>query len=71
MTHRRSVPPGLRDAYDIAIAHGWTIEVLGSGHLRWSPPKGPYIVAARSPSDYRGIRNAIARLRRAGLPIPH
>ncbi len=68
---RRSIPRDLRVAHDLAIAHGWRLESLGSGHLRWMPPAGRFIVTASTPSDGRATRNIIAMLRRAGLPIPH
>lgn len=70
-TDRRSVPRELRGVYELAVAHGWRVDVLGSGHLRWLPPRGDFIVTSFSPSDHRARSNAIARFRKAGLPVPH
>jgi hypothetical protein len=67
---RRSVPRELQPAFDLALALGWRTEALGSGHLRWVPPEGRFVVTSSTPSDGRGVRNALAMLRRAGLPLP-
>lgn len=53
-----------------AIKLGWTVEVTGSGHLKWKPPDGsPFVVSSRTPSDPRALQNLRAYLRRAGLPL--
>lgn len=38
---------------------GWTVDVTGGGHLRLAPPA----------SEYRGLRNLRAMLRRRGLAL--
>jgi predicted RNA binding protein YcfA (HicA-like mRNA interferase family) len=41
------------------------IRRTGSGHICWRHPSGVRYVTPSSPSDYRGIRNARADIRRA------
>ncbi|WP_158635033.1 hypothetical protein [Tsukamurella asaccharolytica] len=58
----------------LAVAHGWRLDTCRR-HLRLIPPPCrhdlPVLVLARTPSDWRGTRNLAARLRRAGVPVPH
>jgi hypothetical protein len=48
---------------------GWEARVTGSGHWRLRAPSGALIFTASTPSDYRGLANLRARLRRAGAPV--
>lgn len=57
-----------RQLIRLAKKQGWSAELTKGGHVRLTPPNGDYIVMP-SPSDWRGIRNAKARLRRAGLVV--
>jgi hypothetical protein len=61
------IPEPYRSLYRHALAAGWVVTRLGSGHLRWQPPDGGCIITAASPGDRRSFRNGRARLRRAGL----
>lgn len=72
------VPKRLKKIVKAAEAAGWRYDVNKGNHHRLWPPKGTLmpdgepcgpIQFACSPSDIRGDRNAIARLRRAGLDI--
>ena len=49
---------------------GWTVELRRSGHYRLDPPGGggPYFTGS-TPSDWRGIRNLVADLRRRGARL--
>ena len=65
-----SVPRQLRDAGKRALAQGWTIDRTGSGHHRWRGPHGkPTVFTPSTPSDPRSFRNALAKLKRAGLDL--
>lgn len=64
-----SLKQDLRDVVDHAVRHGWTQTRTRGGHLRLTPPDGGRVLFSPStPSDYRGIRNLAAQLRRAGVP---
>jgi hypothetical protein len=39
------------------------------GHVKVFVPGGPMIIVSKSPSDWRGVLNARAAFRRAGLDI--
>lgn len=76
----REVPRRLRRYVDAAVAAGWQLEYSASGHPRLVPPAGWLtrsgepavpVVFASTPSTYRGDHNSVARLRRAGVRIPH
>jgi hypothetical protein len=52
---------------DEALSKGWTGEVLGSGHIRLTPPPktgGQPVVFSSTHTDYRGQRNARSYYRR-------
>ncbi len=64
------IPEAYRDAFRAARRAGWTItRGRGSSHLHWRSPGGQLVVTASTPSDWRGRRNDLARLRRAGLRV--
>lgn len=76
-----AAPKHLRSLVALAEAHGWTYDETGDGHPRLTPPAGVVdpatgrpaapAVMAKTPSDARGTRNAVAYLRRCGVPVPH
>ena len=68
-----------RDLRFLAVAAGeagWTLTFTSGNHPKLNPPRGmtdsdgtlvPFVTLAGSPSDVRGVRNAKAALRRAGV----
>ena len=64
------LPPEYRRLAKFAAAHGWRVERVKGGHLRWINPQGRDVPAASTPSDNRDMQNLVAMLRRAGLPVP-
>lgn len=55
------------DLVDLARSQGWRV-VLRRGHYGFHAPDGSGLVwTGSTPSDYRGVRNLRAQLRRAGL----
>ena len=67
-------PKRLRRVVRLAQEHGWSFGLTSQGHLRLSPPVHAgvqAVVFSNTPSDVRSDKNAIARLRRAGVPVPH
>lgn len=61
----------LRDLQRLAIEQGWRVErQRRSGHYRWYPPDGPFVVGQSTPSDRRSFANLVSRLKRAGLQLP-
>lgn len=65
----RRVPRAFKAAFKQARREGWDVVFTKNGHIRWQPPYGCAVFTPSSPSDYRGERNAIAKLRRAGLDV--
>lgn len=62
----------LRKLRRFAKRHGWTTEIRRKNHVAFIDPEGRCrAVAAYSASDHRSIRNTVAHLRAAGLPVPH
>jgi len=59
----------LRKVIDAALAQGWRIERLTTGHLRFVPPDKTkhMVVVGGTPSDFRWLQNTISKLRRSGL----
>ncbi len=64
-----------------AVDAGWTLSYDKSGHPRLTPPEGlrdpatgkparPVTLSSTS-SDYRGVRNCAAQLRKLGVEVPH
>jgi predicted RNA binding protein YcfA (HicA-like mRNA interferase family) len=62
-------PGTIRDIIKAAQRQGWTVTMTGGNHYRFKSPAGPVVFTASTPSDWRAIRNIVARLRRAGLDI--
>lgn len=63
------LPEAYRTVARLAASAGWRITRLGSGHLRWESPDGAVVITPSTPSCKRGVANAKARLRRAGLAV--
>lgn len=53
----------------IARDQGWDVALTKNNHWRFKSPKGPVVFTSSTASDWRAIRNHVARLRRAGLQI--
>ncbi len=75
-------PERLREWVELAEGVGWTYDETKDGHPRLSPPPGltnshrgnrpaAPITFGKTPSDRRGDTNAVALMRRLGIPIPH
>lgn len=67
-------PKRLRGIVKLAENHGWSFGLTSQGHIRLQPPPEVTVTAvvfSSTPSDGRGDKNSIARLRRAGVPVPH
>lgn len=61
----------LADVIRFAEDAGFKVDRTKRGHYRFRTPEGRVVAYdAGSPSDWRGTRNTISRLRRAGLRIP-
>jgi len=54
----------VRELVEQATARGWTWEYTRSGHLRLKHPNGGQTIMGTTPSDHRGRKNALARLKR-------
>lgn len=65
------VPKCMRPVAKAAIAQGWQIVRLNGGHLRWYPPSrtARLVTTPATPSEHRGIINAIKALERSGLVL--
>lgn len=65
------VPKDMRAVAKKAIAQGWQITRRNGGHIRWLPPQEdqPIVITPATPSEARGIRNAIKALERSGLVL--
>ena len=74
-------PKRLRVYVEAAEGAGWTYDETADGHPRLNPPRGltdPYrdgklaapVTFGKTPSDWRGDKNAEAVLRRLGVDIP-
>jgi len=57
---------------EVAKSHDWTVRQTSKGHWCFlSPDKVTMVHTGGSPSDFRAIRNLVARLRQRGLNIPN
>lgn len=48
---------------------GWRVEQRSGCHYKVFPPTGPIIVISATPNGKRGVKNARADCRRAGLDV--
>lgn len=62
---------GIKSLTNFALDNGWDVDRTGRGHLRFKGPEGQLVFSAGTPSDYRTLYNTAAKLRRAGLDVPH
>lgn len=61
----------VRDLSKLARKNGWTTRLTRKGHTQFVNPEGRVVaVASGSASDHRSIKNTVAHLRAAGLPVP-
>jgi predicted RNA binding protein YcfA (HicA-like mRNA interferase family) len=58
---KRDLARLLRDAEE----RGWTVHRTRGGHVRLKHPGGGLVVASSTPSDWREVRNTVARMARA------
>lgn len=66
---RKDIPKPFRKAARLAESRGWRIKHGGS-HLKWKPPyPGRMVITPSTPGEGRSIENAMAKLKRAGLPV--
>ena len=63
------IPEPFRPLADQARAAGWTIEMTGGTHLRWTAPGGQAVISSASPSDRRATVQLTGNLRQAGLAV--
>lgn len=65
------VPRELRAAAKAAEQQGWTIEMGGSGHLKWKDPDGALrlVTGATPGGGNRAVQNAKATLKKWGVPL--
>lgn len=59
----------VRDLLDRCADEGCTYELGAGGHWKIRTPTGAIVGLPGTPSEYRGIANSIAELRRAGLTL--
>ncbi len=52
-----------------AEKQGCTVELRHSGHYKIHLPNGQAVFCAATPSDYRGVKRTISRLRQNGIEI--
>jgi hypothetical protein len=55
----------------VEAAPGWRIELTGGEHWKIFPPDPdkPALITSKTSSDWRGLRNLKARLKRDGLIV--
>jgi predicted RNA binding protein YcfA (HicA-like mRNA interferase family) len=54
----------VRELVEQATERGWTWEFTRKGHLRLKHPNGGTMICGTTPSDHRGSKNAVARMKR-------
>jgi hypothetical protein len=57
----------MRALREALAAQGFTVERARNGHYRVIAPTGAKCQIAATPSDWRGIRNTVSRLKRLGF----
>lgn len=63
------IPKEMRPVAKKARDQGWTISTTKGGHIVWQSPTGKKVFSPSSPSEYRGHKNVIRKLRHEGLDI--
>jgi len=65
------VRQNMRDLAAKLQAQGWKVDKWPNGHYKLVPSdkRQPIITASFTPSDWRGWRNRLADLRRAGAKV--
>lgn len=59
-----------RDLTKRLHAAKWTLELAGSGHIKAYPPGSrQFFLLSYSPSDPRGDKNTLSRIKRAGYMV--
>lgn len=69
MSGQQHLPRDLRKIARAAREQGWRVELTAKSHVKFVPPQGELIYSAGTPSDWRGRRNLVSRLRRSGLEL--
>lgn len=62
-----TIPQHLKDSAKRAEDQGWVITRTGSGHLKWTSPRGTVVYTPKTPGGGRSHQNVVAKLQRAGL----
>lgn len=57
----------IRQLWRRAKAQGWTAELCGSGHERWTAPAGGHVTISVTCNGGRTYQNTLALLKKAGL----
>lgn len=65
----KGVPKDLKKPVKIAVEHHWRLERRKKHAWLWAPDGKTTISIPSSPSDFRGIKNTLAELRRADVPV--
>jgi predicted RNA binding protein YcfA (HicA-like mRNA interferase family) len=60
----------IRDLVQYLCQHGWSSTTAKNGHWKLTSPEGQKIQLPFTPSGTRALKNARARLRRAGAELP-
>jgi hypothetical protein len=60
----RRAPKEIRELAKDAMSRGWSVETLGSGHIRFTKPGRKQLVTGPTSTDWRTINNLRAALER-------
>jgi hypothetical protein len=60
----RRAPKEIRELAKNAAKRGWSVETLGSGHIRFTKPGRKPLVTGPTSTDWRTIKNLRAALER-------
>jgi predicted RNA binding protein YcfA (HicA-like mRNA interferase family) len=60
------IPRELKKIQKRAEAQGWTVHRTRGSHVVWIAPDRQKVYCSSTPSDHRGWKNHVARMRRAG-----
>ena len=62
-----SLRKDLKEILREAEGQGWRVEEGSKNHKLYSPDGEGLVIVAKTPSDPRGLKNAVARMRRYGF----